>query len=242
MKLFSRKKSNSAIRDQQQQPAQTAPPNISRPRAQGHLPPTTGPRQTSSTPRRSFSSGTTALGTEPVTTPLYARFARADSIENLNLNLRKPADSRSPSFAPTQAELEEDASKLGYERPWAQQERPSSLDSSRTLPDPTKPRVVEAPKPVELPKPTPAPAPTSLAPSSNGPDRSRSPLASGSSPTLRMVSNPVSSSGNRKSTADKRLSIDAAIAADPFMASKLQSVLRRAPSNVSVPISLVYSC
>jgi hypothetical protein len=217
MKLFSRKKSNTAISEQ----PRPAPP-ISRPRAQGHLPPTTGPRPAASNPRRSLSSAPT----EPVTTPLYARFARADSLESLNLNLRPPADSRAPSYAQTQLELDDEAQRLGYDRPWAR-EIQASFDSPRMLPETPKPvPKPEPPRPVlDAVKPVPAATPV---------DRARSPLAPGAAPTLRMVSSPLAtSSADRKSTAERRLSIDAMIAADPFMASKLQSVIRRAPSKVS---------
>ncbi|KAG8723197.1 hypothetical protein FRC11_002527, partial [Ceratobasidium sp. 423] len=162
MRLFGKKKSNTAIRDE--------PPTISRPRAQGHLPPTTA--KPAALSRRSFSSGPT--GSEPVTTPLYARFARTDSFENLDLRA-KAADSRSPSYAPTQQELDQDAQRLGYDRPWAREL--SSLDG----PDPLEPSMV------------------------------------------RVVANQKSS--------DKRVSLDAVAAADPFMASKMQSIMRRAPSN-----------
>lgn len=193
MKLFSRKKSNTAIQDDQ-------PPSISRPRAQGHLPPTTGPRP-SNPSRRSFgSSGPTSSGPEPGPTPLYARFARADSFENLSL--RGKADSRAPSFAPTQKELESNARDSGYDRPWAA-ELMNSLDNAGSAFDATSP---EPP-----------------------------------APTIRMVSNPTpgtSGPANRKSTTDtvtsnsKGLSLEAVAAQDPFMASKMQSVLRRAPTNV----------
>lgn len=196
MRLFSRKKSNSAIQDE--------PPPISRPRAQGHLPPTSNSRPPNPA-RRSFSSGQTPG--EPVTTPLYARFARADSFENINLRA-KPADSRSPSYAPSNAELEDAAKRLGYERPWAQ-------EVMRTL---------DTPEPSGLS----ASGPNSNGLSTSGPSASAS--ASGpstSTSTIRMVSK-----------SERRLSLDAVAAQDPFMASKMQSVLRRAPSGVSW--SLVY--
>ncbi|CAE6495638.1 unnamed protein product [Rhizoctonia solani] len=169
MRLFGKKKSNTAIQDDP--PSQ--PPSISRPRAQGHLPPTTAPKPPTS--RRSFPGQTSG---EPVTTPLYARFARTDSFENLGLRA-KPTDSRSPSYAPTQQELEEDAQRLGYDRPWAR-ELLNSLDG----PDPLE------------------------------------------QPSVRMVSNP-----STKPSTDKRVSLDAVAAKDPFMASKMQSIMRRAPSN-----------
>ncbi|KAG9101478.1 hypothetical protein FRC06_002992 [Ceratobasidium sp. 370] len=209
MKLFSRKKSNPQIPE---------PSSISRPRAQGHLPPTSGPRP-SSVPRRSLTS---APSEPPTTTPLYARFARADSIENLNLNLRGPTDSRTPSFAPSAAELDNDAQRLGYDRPWTR-ERQGSLDAPKTQLEPPKSALAfDTPKPTSFDAATPAPA-----------DRSRSPLAPGTGPTLRMVSSPPpgTATPDRKSMASRRLSIDAVVAADPFMASKMQSVLRRAPSN-----------
>ncbi|CAE6383219.1 unnamed protein product [Rhizoctonia solani] len=93
-------------------------------------------------------------------------------------------------MAPTNQELEDDASRLGYDRPWAR-DLMASLDS----PDPIQP------------------------------------TNTGSS--VRMVSNP--SVRDRKTSVDKRLSLEAVAAADPFMASKMQSVMRRAPSNVKVP-------
>ncbi|QRV78400.1 mucin 2, oligomeric mucus/gel-forming [Ceratobasidium sp. AG-Ba] len=203
MKLFSRKKSNPQISE--------PPPNISRPRAQGHLQrPAPGPPPGS---RRSMS------GNEPpVTTPLYARFARADSIENLSLNLRGP-ESRGPSGVPSQDELD----RGGYERPWAR-ERQASLDAPATS------RTVDsAPRPVD-------PGSRTFDSPSPAQDRARLPLASGAGSTLRMVSGPATtpaSADNRKSTASRRLSIDAAIATDPFLASKMQSVMRRAPSNAT---------
>ncbi|KAG9099985.1 hypothetical protein FS749_016554 [Ceratobasidium sp. UAMH 11750] len=208
MKLFSRKKSNPQVAD--------APP-ISRPRAQGHLPPTTGPRPPSAHRRSS-----TGPPSESVTTPLYARFARAESIENLNLNLRGSADSRTPSYAPSAAELENDAQRLGYDRPWAR-ERQGSLDAPKVQPEPPKSAPAFDMSTPLFDTATPVPLP----------DRARSPLAPGTGPTLRMVQNPPpgASMPDRKSTASRRLSMDAVIAADPFMASKMQSVLRRAPSN-----------
>ncbi|CCO32073.1 hypothetical protein BN14_06126 [Rhizoctonia solani AG-1 IB] len=177
MRLFGKKKSNTAIREE--------PPAISRPRAQGHLPPTSAPKPSNSS-RRSYGS----THTSEQTTPLYARFARADSFENLSLRAKTGADSRAPSMAPTNQELEDDASRLGYDRPWAR-ELIASLDS---------------PEPVQ-------------------------PANTGSS--VRMVSNP--SVRDRKTSVDKRLSLEAVAAADPFMASKMQSVMRRAPSNVKAP-------
>ncbi|KAB5589610.1 Mucin 2, oligomeric mucus/gel-forming [Ceratobasidium theobromae] len=192
MRLFSRKKSNSAIQDE--------PPPISRPRAQGHLPPTSNSRPPNPA-RRSFSSGQTPG--EPVTTPLYARFARADSFENINLRA-KPADSRSPSYAPSNAELEDAAKRLGYERPWAQ-------EVMRTL---------DTPEPGGLSASGPnASGPNSSGLSTSGPSTSG---PSTSTSTIRMVSK-----------SERRLSLDAVAAQDPFMASKMQSVLRRAPSGAN---------
>ncbi|KAJ1305284.1 hypothetical protein OPQ81_000309 [Rhizoctonia solani] len=188
MRLFGKKKSNTAIRED------PPPPTISRPRAQGHLPPTTAPKPSSSS-RRSTSSNNGPPGSEPMTTPLYARFARADSFENLSLRAKNGADSRAPSYAPTQQELEEDAKKLGYDRPWAQE-----LLSSFDNPDPIQP------------------APTGTS-------------------SIRVVSNSTSPPNvrDRKTSVDKRISLEAVAAADPFMASKMQSIMRRAPSNVRVP-------
>ncbi|CAE6487904.1 unnamed protein product [Rhizoctonia solani] len=180
MRLFGRKKSTTP----------EEPPSISRPRAQGHLPPTTAPK--SSTSRRSLGSTSGQASGEPLVTPLYARFARADSFENLNL--RAKADSRAPSFAPTQQDLEDDAQRLGYDRPWAR-ELMQALDS---------------PEPAQPP-----------------------PASAAAQTSVRMVSNP--SVRDRKTSTDKRVSLEAVAAADPFMASKMQSIMRRAPSNVRVP-------
>ncbi|KAF8754700.1 hypothetical protein RHS01_05955 [Rhizoctonia solani] len=180
MRLFGKKKSSNAIQEEQ------PPPAISRPRAQGHLPPTTAPKPSS---RRSYGSTHT---TEQVITPLYARFARADSFENLSLRAKAGAESRAPSMAPTNQELEDDANRLGYDRPWAR-ELATSFDS---------------PEPIQ-------------------------PANTGSS--VRIVSG--SSVRDRKTSVDKRLSLEAVAAADPFMASKMQSVMRRAPSNVRTPDS-----
>ncbi|QRW20853.1 mucin 2, oligomeric mucus/gel-forming [Rhizoctonia solani] len=179
MRLFGKKKSSNAIQEEQ------PPPAISRPRAQGHLPPTTAPKPSS---RRSY--GSTHHRTShhsPLCTLCPCRLVR-------ELESARKGRGREPCtvHGTDQSGLEDDANRLGYDRPWAR-ELATSFDS---------------PEPIQ-------------------------PANTGSS--VRIVSG--SSVRDRKTSVDKRLSLEAVAAADPFMASKMQSVMRRAPSNVRTPDS-----